>query len=975
MAATLAESLAEAPRLAAPAEARRRVTALMATSAGADLASALAHEAARDLIAGLADHSPYLWTLATEDPARLVRLLGRPPDDSLDALIGTLAARRDNSEAELMRALRLAKRESALLIALADIGGPWDLVAATEALTRFADAALGAALSFLLRQNALAGRLALDPESPDPQPGCGMVVLALGKHGARELNYSSDVDLIVLYDAASASIPRGTEPAPLFVRITKALARILQERTSDGYVLRVDLRLRPDPASTPIALSTLSAYAYYETLGQNWERAALIKARPAAGDVALGKRFLAELAPFVWRKYFDYAAIADIHAMKRQIHAVRGHDRVVVPGHDVKLGRGGIREVEFFVQTQQLIFGGRRPQMRGSRTLDMLRELHAERWVDREAVDDLSKAYLFLRRVEHRLQMVADEQTQRLPFERAPLARFAKFCGYARLEPFAKDLTHHLTRVERHYARLFEDAPALSASAGNLVFTGVADDPETLATLRSLGLHNPEAAAETIRGWHFGRRAAVRSPRAREVLTELTPALLEAFAGSGDAGAALAAFDAALTRMPASVELLSILRSNGKLRELFGDVLGSAPRLAQVVATRPHVLDAAIDPARSVDFEESLDENEMRERVEAFVAKAHGYEDALDRARDFAAEETFVIGLNLLSGRLDTDRAGRAYSALAQATVAAMLGRVGDAFAAEHGRVSGGRVAVVALGKLGSREMTAASDLDLILIYDFPADAGDSEGARPLGATLYYTRLTQRLLAALTAPTKAGRLYEVDLRLRPSGRKGPLATQFSAFKLYQQDAAETWEHMALTRARVVAGDLSLAAEIVEAVRRTLTRKRDAARIAREVRSMRALIASEKGDKDRWDLKLVAGGLIDIEFAAQYLSVAFAHERPDILDVSTRKVIERAGEAGLITAEHVESLIDAHRLYTDATQFKRRAIAGPFHPARAPAGVKRRIAAATGYPDFDAFAAALSEARGAVRAAFEKIVKG
>ena len=561
-----------------------------------------------------------------------------------------------------------------------------------------------------------------------------MVVLALGKHGAGELNYSSDVDLIVLYDAAAASIPEGTEPAPLFVRMTKALARLLQERTSDGYVLRVDLRLRPDPASTPVALSTLSAYAYYETVGQNWERAALIKARPAAGDIALGERFLADLAPFIWRKYFDYAAIADIHAMKRQIHAVRGHERVVVPGHDVKLGRGGIREIEFFVQTQQLIFGGRRPQMRGARTLDMLRRLHADKWVSAEAVDDLSKAYVFLRRVEHRLQMVADEQTQRLPFEQAALARFAKFCGYARLEDFARDLTHHLTRVERHYARLFEDAPTLGVASGNLVFTGVADDPETLATLRALGFQRPEAAAETVRGWHFGRRAAVRSPRAREVLTELTPALLEAFAGSGDADAALAAFDEALARMPASVELLSILRSNQALRELFGDVLGSAPRLAQVIATRPHVLDAAIDPARGVDFDASFDEDEMGARVEAFVSQAQSYEDALNRARDFAAEESFSIGLNLLSGRLDSDRAGRAYSALAQGLIAALLKRVMKAFAAEHGRVRGGRLAVVALGKLGSREMTASSDLDLILIYDFPADAGEFERPEAAGS-------------------------------------------------------------------------------------------------------------------------------------------------------------------------------------------------------------------------------------------------
>src|SRR5271169_2865656 len=328
MTATLADGLIDAPRLAAPAEARRRLASLIETPSAADLAPELDRGRTRDMLLGLADHSPYLWALVKEDPARLIRLLRRPPGESLDAIVRALAKRRDEDEAGLMRALRRAKRESALLIALADIGGVWDVVAATEALTRFADAAVGAALAYLLRKHARAGLLALDPAAPDPQTGSGVVVLALGKHGARELNYSSDVDLIVLYDPAAASIPAGIEPGPLFARMTRALARLLQERTSDGYVLRVDLRLRPDPASTPVALSTSSAYQYYETVGQNWERAALIKARPAAGDLELGERFLSDLSPFIWRKYFDYAAIADIHAMKRQIHAVRGHERV-----------------------------------------------------------------------------------------------------------------------------------------------------------------------------------------------------------------------------------------------------------------------------------------------------------------------------------------------------------------------------------------------------------------------------------------------------------------------------------------------------------------------------------------------------------------------------------------------------------------------------------------------------------------------
>jgi glutamate-ammonia-ligase adenylyltransferase len=493
--------------------------------------------------------------------------------------------------------------------------------------------------------------------------------------------------------------------------------------------------------------------------------------------------------------------------------------------------------------------------------------------------------------------------------------------------------------------------------------------------LRRLGFQRPEAAAETIRGWHFGRRAAVRSARAREVLTELTPALLEAFAGSGDADAALHAFDEAMARMIASVELLSILRSNDAVRELFGDVLGSAPRLAEVVARRPHVLDAAIDPDRASDFETTLSEEAARARAETYVAQARNFEDALDRARDFAAEEMFLIGLHLLSGLLDPDRAGQAYSALAQAIVAAMLKRVEAAYAADHGKVVGGRFAVLAMGKLGSREMTAASDLDLILIYDFPADAGESDGARPLGASLYYARLTQRLIAALTAPTRRGGLYEVDMRLRPSGRKGPLATQLSAFVRYQGDEAETWEHMALTRARVVAGDPTLEDDVDRAIRDALTRGRDPADVAQEVRKMRALIAKEKGDEDPWDLKLVRGGLMDVEFVAQFLSLAFGCKTPEILDVSTRKTIDKAGRAGLVAPRHVETLVEAHRLYTDATQLMRLAIAGPFDPKTAASGVKRRIAASTGFPDFEALVAALDEARIRVREAYEAILDG
>jgi glutamate-ammonia-ligase adenylyltransferase len=971
---TLAQRLVAAPFVVDGRSALEKLRGLLGTEALAPTRHFAEDKRTRALLTGIADHSPYLWTLIAEDFARAARLLSQPPEDALDLLIEGLKRQESIDEEESMRALRRAKRESALLIALCEIGGVWDIVESTEALSRFADAAVSAALRFVLRRAARQGRLALDPAALDVEARSGLVVLALGKHGARELNYSSDVDLIVFYDPESPAIPKGATPGPLYVKLTQALARLCQERTSDGYVLRVDLRLRPDPGATPVAMSIASAASYYERLGQNWERAAMIKARPIAGDLKLGAAFLTELAPFIWRKYFDYAAIADVHAMKRQIHAVRGHEVVTFAGHDVKLGRGGIREIEFFVQTQQLIFGGRRPKLRGSRTLEMLSQLRAEGWVSREAEDELSEAYVFLRRVEHRLQMINDEQTQRLPIEPVALEGFARFCGYRTLAAFSDALTLRLLRVEKHYAWLFEDAPKLDVESGSLVFTGVVDDPETLQTLTRLGFQRPKAATETIRGWHFGRRQAMQSTRAREVLTELIPALLRAFSGSGDPDAALAAFDSALARMPAAIELMSILRSNSAVLELFGDLLGGAPRLAEVVVKRPHVLDAAIDPGRTGAIAEILDEDAQSARVESYLARAADYESMLDRARDFASEEAFLIGVRLLSGELDPEMAGRAYSALAQGLLSALFRWVGDAFAAEHGRVPDARACVLAMGKFGSREMTAASDLDLIVIYDVGGDNSESNGRRSLSPGLYYSRLTQRLVAALTVPTKAGKLYEVDLRLRPSGRKGPLATQFSAFQLYQRDEAETWEHMALTRARVVAGDVSLAREISDATQSILCRPRNPAKLKRDAREMRALIAKEKPGDDPWDLKLASGGLLDIEFIAQYFMLAHAGALPAIQDVSMRVALARAGEFGLLSADDTAALAEAHRLFTDVTQMLRLTVPGAFDPATAASGVKRRIAVACQLPDFEALAAALGDARSTVRNIYARILR-
>ncbi len=928
------------------------------------------------LLLGLADQSPFLWGLVRRDPGRLLRILQMSPDQALDEALHRLAACDEDQcgEAQVMSLLRRAKQETALIVAWADLGGVYDVVAATRALSRAADRFVATALRAALR---LAGeKLALSSKER-PEQDCGLVVLALGKHGAMELNYSSDVDLVVFYDSRARALDAGPGAKANALRLTQHLVKLLQERTGDGYVLRVDLRLRPDPGSTAPAVSLDAARHYYETLGQNWERAAMIKARPVAGDLALGFSFLGEMSAFIWRKYFDYAAIADIHAMKRQIHAARGHAEIAVAGHDLKLGRGGIREIEFFVQTQQLIFGGRRQLLRGARTLDMLRQLEADGWITALAAVELSEAYVFLRGLEHRLQMVQDQQTQRLPADNAALNQFARFCGYGGAAGFSADLLRRLRAVEKHYARLFEHAPGLDSRAGNLVFTGSADDPETLETLREMGFRDPAAATEMVRGWHFGRRAAVQSARAREVLTELVPALLEAFSKSGDADSGLAAFDAALARMPAAVELFALLKSHETVRQFFTDILGGAPRLAQVIAHSPHVLDAAIDRGVSAA---PMQESAYAERLAAYAERLALFHDApenietfLDAARAFAAEENFMIGLRLFAGLIEPDQAAQAYSALAATMVRASLDSVERFFAAEHGRVPGGRCVVLALGKFGSREMTATSDLDLVLLYDFDAEKPESDGAKPLHATVYYTRLTQRLIAALTAPTRRGKLFEVDMRLRPSGRQGPLATQIASFRAYQLSEAEVWEHMALTRARAVAGDAGLAEEAQAIIESSIFIPRDPAALAKAVRDMRALIGQQKGEGDSWDLKLAAGGLLDIEFIAQYLALAHGGEAPSLRVTATRDILAAAGRAGFLDAETTEALLKALSLYGNVTQWLRLALSPGADPRQAADGVKRRIANASGLPDFALLERELAETRKEARRIFARIL--
>ena len=924
----------------------------------------------RQFLGAVMQLSPYLRALVLADSQRLAGILKSDPEAHLRELCrrARLSAGAPD-EAQLMRTLRLLKQEIALTVALADLGGVWDVEEVTRALSQAADATLAGAIGWLLGEAASAGRFR-PQDAARPEPGSGLIILAMGKHGAGELNFSSDIDLIALYDAAAAPLAEGQEPSVFFVRLIRRLVKIMQERTEHGYVFRIDLRLRPDPGATAVAINLDAAIAYYEALGQNWERAALIKARPCAGDLAAGEAFLDEIAPFVWRKYFDYAAIADVHSIKRQIHAHKGHGRIAVAGHNLKLGRGGIREIEFFVQTQQLIAGGRNPRLRGRRTLDMLDALARENWISARTRDEMKEAYRFLRRIEHRIQMVADEQTQTLPEDTQGVLRIARLAGFAGHDEFAEALLAHLERVQHHYAELFEEEPSLSSDLGSLVFTGDDDDPATLETLSRLGFRRPAEVTRAVRSWHFGRYAATRSARARERLTEITPALLEALAATASPDAALIAFDRFLAGLPTGVQLFSLLRSNPALLHLLANILGTAPRLAAIVTRHPRVLDGVLDPAF---FEEVPNGEEFARRLDDTLAEAGNYEDALDRARIFGQEQGFLIGVRILSGAITADRAGSAFALLASVILDRLLRLVEREFATTHGEMPGGAAVILALGKLGGCEMTASSDLDLILLYDYDDDPGTSDGRRSLSGSQYYIRLTQRLVAALGAPTSEGTLYEVDFRLRPSGKAGPLATRIDSFERYQQQEAWTWEHMALTRARVVAGDRALAERARTVIRRVLTRRRNADEVRRDVRDMRARIEAEKGIDDPWDLKNVAGGLVDLEFIAQYLQLVHAARHPEILAVNTLTALNEAARAGLLPAAEADILIPAARLYQNLTQILRLCIETRFVPQEAPGEFRDFLARAGELPDFGTLQAHLVETQAAVRRSFERVI--
>lgn len=817
------------------------------------------------------DHAPFLARTLERRPD-LARMLAEGAGEE------ALLAAKQVAEADVATALRRERLGLALVLAVGDLAGAFDLEKVMRELSTFADRALHAALAAAIRKRV-----------PDAEPA-GMIGLALGKHGAGELNYSSDIDPILLYEPDQLPRRERDEPGEAAQRYARETVRLLSDVTSEGYVFRVDLRLRPAAEVSPLALSLDSAITHYESSALAWERAAFIRARACAGDIGAGEAFLDHIRPFVWRRSLDFGAIDEVRRLTHRIRDEQRGPRSPEPGYNLKLGRGGIREIEFFAQTHQLIHGGRDPSLRVRGTRAALDALAATGRISSADAQALGESYDGLRTIEHRLQMVGDKQTHTLPAGEAldTAARLHGLDGGAALIALVEDLARPV--AERFDALLDEDRISVPKSAPHVVAdTGAAPDI-------------PAELVERMSQWTGGRYPALRSTAALSAFEAIRPDLLSSIADSPDPAAAAVRWESLIARLPSAINLFRLLEARPGLFALIADCLTLAPPLAEDLSQRPELLDALIDRT-ALDLPGSV-----AELAEHMGRRERGddYEMQLDRLRVVTGETRFALAVQLVEAAHDPLAIAAGLARTAEAALQVAVAAAEEEFAAKHGRIAGSELVVVGLGRLGGGVLTHASDLDIVYLFTGTHE-GESDGERPLGATLYFNRLAQRVTAALSVPTAQGALYEVDTRLRPQGNQGPLAASVESFARYQREDAWTWEHMALTRARVLVGSAAARAEVGELVTSILCRERDPAGLRKDVLTMRGEMAAHKSAKGPLDAKLLRGGLVDIEFLVHYLQLrdraAFG---PDL-----GPVIGKLVAAGKLPP----ALADAHSLMT------------------------------------------------------------
>jgi len=905
-------------------------------------------------------NSPFLSQCITKEPAFVGHLLEVGPEAACDQLFQALRDKLPTltDTPTFMREVRIAKRQVALLSAMADIGGVWPLESVTQTLSDFADIAVDHAVAHLLHQSMTRGDLVWPGGQPAPAlPALGResgyFVLAMGKLGGGELNYSSDIDLICFFEHERVEYTGRKSVQDCLVRLTQGLVKIMQERTGDGYVFRMDLRLRPDAGATPACMSTEAAEIYYQSMGLNWERSAMIKARTMGGDIVAGDTFMQRLQPFIWRKNLDFAALEDIRAMKVRIHEHHGHGAIGVVGQDVKLGPGGIREIEFFVQSQQLISGGRMPVLRGNQTVPMLDVFAEYDLIEPSVRDAMQQAYYCLRRLEHRLQMVRDEQTHTMPTDPQAVEQISTFMGYDSVESFGEVLRGHLTIVHGHFNGLFSapgEEPEDNSVTRGLLRSGEAA-PDGLEALADLGFKDPQHMAQLVVNWGSARYRACRSERSQALLTELLPAILNALSATSEPDQALIRFDEFLSRLPSGVQMFSLFQSNPKLLDLLAQIIGSAPPLAAMIGRSSALFDAVLDAGF---FAEMPNQQELQQSLDSVLSAAADFQDVLDITRRWVNERKFQIGVKTLQGTIDAEAAFAVQTDLAEVSVQALYPAVCEAFAAIHGVIPNSDMAMIAMGSFGGVETSFTSDLDMIFVYNVEDLDILSDGRKPLSASQYYTRLSQRFINAITAQTSEGRLYEVDMRLRPSGNAGPIALSLEAFDTYQQKQAWTWEHMALSRARIIIGSQKLKEKVNVVIASALSAEREPDALVLAVAEMRRRLATEFTRDGIWQVKHVRGGLVDVEFIAQYLQLRHAKKHPDILSHHTIDVLTALEAADLLSADDSACLIQAARVYGAVRGFMRQCMGNDTDPTlMASADMREKLAHIAGSDDITA----------------------
>lgn len=827
---------------------------------------------------------------------------------------------RVNNENDLIEALRKTRYQHSLRIGWRDLAGWADLNETLAALSNLADLLVQAALEKIFQWQTSKSGMPTGEASGLP---ISLSVFALGKLGGNELNFSSDIDLIFFYseDGDTHGASKTISNHEFFIRLAKKLIKILSEQTSDGFVFRVDMRLRPNGKAGPLVMSFAAAENYYVTHGREWERYAWVKARQLTGDENIGNGFLKTMRPFVYRKYLDYGTIEAIRSLKESINQELKRKKII---NNIKLGSGGIREIEFIGQVFQLIRGGRDLCLQERSILKVLQELRKKEYITASTATELSIAYDFLRRTEHRLQMVAEQQTHSLPTDKFGQARLAFAMGFANWDSFKKILTKHMGRVHGHFDLVIA-APQLEKNKENdsglmTVWSGDLEKEEAITILESHGYGtDAKQVAGLLAAVHSGSAYSAYTSTGKQRFDRLIPLLIAAAGLGKHPGKTLARLLNVLEAIGRRSAYLALLVENPLALSQLVKLCSASPWIAEWIAQHPLLLDELLNPVSTF----ALPEKEQLAEELLKIISQHDSEDLetlMELLREFCNRYVLFLAATEVGPGIESSSLGGYLSNIADVAIEASLNIALAAMTAKHGTpqyVTGSPgFVVIGYGKLGGHELGFGSDVDIIFLHN-NCNEGETNGERPLANATFFARVSKRLIHILSTRTHGGILYEVDARLRPSGKSGPIVTSLDAFVKYQHERAWTWEFQALVRARPVAGDPELAGLFIAARKQILCQKRDATSLRTDVCEMREkMLATQKPHQsEEFDVKHDRGGIVDVEFMVQYWVLVWAHDYP-VLTQHTENcaILRELAKADLITTELAELLIAAYQRY-------------------------------------------------------------